>query len=595
MATHKLLKQSKIATSVQVGGALAELPPHGMGSPDRPAGPFFDLHDAVRRQSWAWLGAIVRRLNLTIEVVDGRGSLCPPIVTTSSTTALRRTLAAAAPESLSLMANVASTNQRRRASIDGIDILAVPIAAPRGTMGVLVIARDLHPHAAPGEARSDAEVDAAGSWLARAIEAQLDVPTPDDEGDAFDRVSSLHRLLHEAVDRGVERDVLVAFAEALIAWDDIELRAYVEDVHGRFVLAVATPGTDRTEAAAIAVNAIDPVQPGLTRVPFQEAVRVGFRRDKDVFVARIGGGLFQPWLLIFSGVIGARDESRLALYVDLLREAVLRVATIAETRTSWAILQQLLGASGAFEQAGEAALAEVTRAVDALGSALVVTAANGMNVLSLGDGATFTSSRGSQQFEELAATLQVLDVHTLVLAVRRARGNTFTRRDQQLLNRAAETFAAWLPSVIAGRPQAQERRTESRGFDQLVERAAIQSVGDGLDVVLLLIVVPGAMSRPGLLHRWVTEMRGQLRASDLAGALSDREIGVLLTGTTRNDLNVVRERILRRVTLLEAGNSMPTVTIGVASWQAGSSTEGSLVQIARHDAARRARGSGEWQ
>ena len=155
-------------------------------------------------------------------------------------------------------------------------------------------------------------MDAAGAWLARAFEAQLEgSPTGTEDGEAFDRVSSLHRLLHEAVERGVEHEVLTSFSEALIAWDDIEVRAYVEDIHGRFVLAVSTPGADRADAATIPAGGIG--TDALTRLPFTDAARLGFRRDRDVLVARIGGEQSQPWLLVFSGALSARDESRLGL------------------------------------------------------------------------------------------------------------------------------------------------------------------------------------------------------------------------------------------------------------------------------------------
>jgi len=110
---------------------------------------------------------------------------------------------------------------------------------------------------------------------------------------------------------------------------------------------------------------------------------------------------------------------------------------------------------------------------------------------------------------------------------------------------------------------------------------------------VLVVAAPAVVSRPGLLHKWVAEIRGQLRASDLAGALSDREIGVLLTGTTPNDLAAVRARILRRVTVGEAGRGTSPVVIGVASLSAGAVAGESLVRLARQDGARRAPGS-EW-
>ena len=239
--------------------------------------------------------------------------------------------------------------------------------------------------------------------------------------EAFERVSSLHRLLHEAVEHGVERDILIAFAEALIAWDAIELRAYVEDVHGRLTLSVATPGTDRLQPSSFVDRELLQSASGLTPLPFAEAARFGFPRDKDVMIARLGSEHSQPWLLMFSGALTKRDEARLSLYVDLLREAIARVATIAETRTSWAILQRLLASTESPEETGRAALGELTQAVDGVGSALVVTAPNGVRPQHerRREPAALQPPPG---YDQLVATLPILDTHTMVLAAYRAHG-----------------------------------------------------------------------------------------------------------------------------------------------------------------------------
>jgi hypothetical protein len=566
-----------------------------MTTPDQTAAapPSLDLHAAIRRQSWTWLEAIVRRLNLSVELVDERGLLCPPLVTLTLSGPLRRVLSGAMPTLRAALSAAASTAQRQRAAVEGLDIFCVPLTSLHPSIGVLVLARNHAGAISSTTTPSDAEIDAAACWLARAIEAQLDVRVDDEE--SFDRVSSLHRLLHEAVDRGVERDVLVTFTEALIAWDNVEVRAYLEDVHGRFALSVATPGVDRLHPSTVAFadRSILQQPSGLARLANAEAVRLGFRGDKDVMVARLGTDASRPWLIVLCGGFFGRDEARMGLYVDLLREAIGRVAMIAETRTSWAILQQLLAAAGSVEATGEAALGELSRAVDAGGAALVVTAPNGVHTLSLGDGDAFSTSDPPIEFDQLVSTQPVLDAQTMVLAVRRPHGQAFTRRDQQLLDRAAATFAAWLPGVLRQPGHDQERRTENRDFDGVLDRVAARTIADGLNVVVLVVLAPGVVSRPGLLHKWVAEIRGQLRASDLAGGLSDREIGVLLSGTTPDQLAAVRSRILRRVTVPDAAGAPTPVTIGVASHSADKPIDGSLVRLARENATRRTAG-GVW-
>jgi hypothetical protein len=99
---------------------------------------------------------------------------------------------------------------------------------------------------------------------------------------------------------------------------------------------------------------------------------------------------------------------------------------------------------------------------------------------------------------------------------------------------------------------------------------------DGLDVSVVVIVVP-ERSRRAVLQSWVTDIRGRLRGSDLAGAISDREIGVLLSGTSREYVPVVCARLGES---LDAEPGAPT-PMGSASRPAGSAAGESLVGAAR--------------
>ena len=79
----------------------------------------------------------------------------------------------------------------------------------------------------------------------------------------------------------MELEVISAFAEALIAWDDLEVRGYVQDGQGDFVLSVATPGVDRQQAASIAPGDVVPLGPHPTRLSSAESLRAGFRDRKS--------------------------------------------------------------------------------------------------------------------------------------------------------------------------------------------------------------------------------------------------------------------------------------------------------------------------
>lgn len=550
-----------------------------IGSPSSLERSSFDLERALTSRSWAWLTAKVERLGLGVELISESGALGPPVVSASGSEALRRLLTS--PGSPALRAALPAailTGQHQRLALDGLDMVFAPFAVAGATVGAVVVAH--RPQAADPDLPVDLHDVAA--WLVPSIEAELEDLA--DTGESFDRVASLHRLLVEAVEHGDERDVLAAFAEAVLAWDGVEVKGFAEDLDGQFVLAVATPGADRTRPRTLPADGPWFEQRVPTRLAPGDARRLGFPEGRDVQLVCVGGAGTPGWRLALSGAVGAADEPRLALYVNLLSDALARVATVAETRVTWAVLQQLLAGGPSTDEAGERALAELARAVDAAGAALVVSAPTGLSVLSLGDGEGVSAAHAAAS-GHLASTVQAVEGNTMRLAVRRPKGQSFTRRELQLVERVATVFASWLPGVLKGLGQRHERRTESRGFDVTMDRVAGRSLDEGQDVTALVIVAPSAPFQPGLLQEWVGRIRAQLRASDVAGALSEREIGVLLSGVSSPDVPALRARVLRNAGIDESGGA---VAVGTASWGAGSGASHSLVHLARQDAARRA-------
>ncbi len=537
-----------------------------------------DLQTAVRRQSWSWLTEIARRLDFVADIVDEQGRPAGLSGPGASASALRRLLAGSSAVAHDSLVDAAlRTNQKQRTTSDGWDLLCCPLVVGRSAVGALVLVRQASRAPATG-----GDLDEIGPWLLRAVQAQLDLPV--EEGEAFDRVSSLHRLLHDAVEHGREIDVVTAFAEALIAWDDLEVRGYIQDGQGQYGLAVATPGVDRKQATMIPADASVPRDATLYRLAGNEAERLGFRRDRDHFLARTGSAYSQPWLIALSGTIRGEDESRISLYMDLLRDGVDRVATIAETRLSWGMLQQLLGGVGEIEDAGDAALAELKRAVGAEHAVVDVTGPRGTRAIAFGDMAAFAAPNGRELSDEIVSTSPVHDGHTMVLALRRPRAQLFTRRERQTADRAAAILSAWLSGVLK-RASTQERRAENREFQQVLDRVAGQTLRDGVDAAVIVLLAPAVVSRPGLLQRWTTEIRGRLRGSDLAGMLSDREIGILLTGINPSDAVTVSTRICQQA-IRERGGVETGVSIGMAARAAGAAHNGSLVKEARQDAER---------
>ena len=110
-------------------------------------------------------------------------------------------------------------------------------------------------------------------------------------------------------------------------------------------------------------------------------------------------------------------------------------------------------------------------------------------------------------------------------------------------------------------------------------------------MALVVLLVRGAASLPGSTQRWVAEMRGQMRASDLAGMLNEGEIGLLMHDTGGEQATRIAER-LRAVVGKEPGRD--AILIGVALRDPGRGAADGIVHDARANAVagtRRARAS----
>jgi GGDEF domain-containing protein len=131
-----------------------------------------------------------------------------------------------------------------------------------------------------------------------------------------------------------------------------------------------------------------------------------------------------------------------------------------------------------------------------------------------------------------------------------------------------------------GGSEKRERRAMTRGFQEILERSAREALERGRPVAIVVLVVRDAASLPGSTQRWVSGIRGQLRASDIAGMLAEGEIGLLMHDTGLEQARHIGER-LRAV----AGTSdREAILIGTSSRSPGQGPVNGIVHDARADA-----------
>ena len=169
-------------------------------------------------------------------------------------------------------------------------------------------------------------------------------------------IASLQRLLDEAVARGSVRNVVSAFVETLAVWRDIAVYGYVAGAaDDSFCLyrpwAPTTPRC-RPELDAAAV----PADRAMARLSSAETERLGFGSVAgDMLIRRISTDSGASWLMVFAATIDSRDERRLTVYSDLLRESLNDLTAETTDRVVAAIMGHLSHTSEAVEATAQLA------------------------------------------------------------------------------------------------------------------------------------------------------------------------------------------------------------------------------------------------
>jgi hypothetical protein len=525
---------------------------------------------AVRRQSWEWLLGLARRLGVNVELLDNEGYPLLPPTGQPEQPAVRRLLASNTEPVRKAIAAALIGKGSESIAVNQQLLAFAPLATtPRC---VLAVARPL----ASGVPEQPRQLQSIAAWLGAAAEAQLRSPRAD-EHEVFERISTLQRVLAEAAGSGREGDVVRAFAEALAIWEDSEVRGYVENVAGLFVLDVMLPGSIRSEAPLVIDEKVGSDDVPLVRLPRGEAERLGFiSASDDVLVSRLG----TTWVVALCGRIPRASEARLGVYVGLLAHAVQNAANVGMARTTWSTVEALIVSVGQFEPAAQRLLDDLKSTLGATAAVLLVTTTSGGHLLATGDAEQFEETWNQVRNDRLTVTLPVADRYRMTLGVARPNGPPFRRPEQRLLEAAGRVVASWLPNVLAASAGARERRQTAVTAEDVLDRHARQAVDAGESVTLVVVSDASAVFHPGRLQQCITAIRGQLRPEDVAAAVGDHEIAVLLPSTSVQSAAAVVDRLQHDV-MAEFGTRWG---IGIAGRSPATISNDRLLDLARRDA-----------
>lgn len=533
-----------------------------------------DLERAVSRQSWEWLFDLSRRLRVVVEAIDpGHVPVFPPGPSSGAAT-IRRMLTTGEPALAAAIAEVLHCGDPARASVDGLEVLCLGLTPA----GVLVLAREITAESPADACRED--LDLVGPWLAGAIDASLTKPPNAICVEPY-RIASLRRILSEAVAGGTARKVVGAFVEALGVWDDVRIRSYAEGAIGGYFQYVSPVGTLRASMPAEIDAAAIPAGTRIVRLSREEIDRLKLGADAgDVLTLRLVTADI-TWLLIFSGAIDTREQVRLALYSDMLRESLNDVLAATTRRAVAGVPRHQLPPTEPLDGAADAALGQLAAIVGGRQAALVVAAGAGAQTLAVGN-TDLLASFGEARLDRLVVTSSDAgSVMTLVIA--REHG-PFLAFEREIIRQAVTVLHPWVRAALQ-RSKDSERRRRFRPVDSLFDQLAAEAVDAGQQASVIVVSVNAAAHRPELVQSWLGRIRVQLRGGDFAGILSDTEIAVLLCDASAEQAAVVSAR-LKKLMEQDDGTGVPLQpAFGTTTRSPSAAFEGSLVGAARAGAA----------
>jgi hypothetical protein len=533
-----------------------------------------DLDGAVARQSWEWLIDLAPRLDVIVEMVDADEVPVFPVGTTHDAASFRNVLTSGESTIHSAITDVANSKKPVFFSVDSFQ--GVVFALNAG--GMLVLARNLTAADSVEECRQDLE--SIGNWLADAIDASL-AQTSAISVEPY-RIVSFRRILREATARGSIRKVIGAFVEALSVWDDVRVRCYIAGADGGLVqygssLTALPLSPEQLDEAVV------PPHGGIVRLSRAEIDRLGLVSEPgDTIMLRVLVGDI-AWLLVFSGMIDDREQVRLRVYSDILRESLSDVVMITTSRFVADVSRAPRPANGASEAVAQAALDQLTTIIGGQRGALALTTVGGKQTLAVGDTDLLESFNQTWRNRMVVKSSDVDSVMTVVLEREQA---PFTAFDREIALAGMAVVHRWMQGAPQKSSEA-ERRRRSRPIDSVFDQVANDTIASGRQASVIVVAVDASTVRPGLLPAWVGKIRAQLRAGDFAGVLSEREIAVLLCGASEDHAAAVSARLMRMFKSNDPTGAFLRSAIGMTTRSPDSSFEDSIVGAARALAASR--------
>ena len=497
-----------------------------------------DRRTSAANAELEYLLQLRHHLNAAFELFDER---CMPILPPASGTVVKRLRRLALqPDGSPMRAaleQVLASGQPRVDVFDGLRIAIARIVAANPLRAALIALAE--PADDPKRMPGGRGLELMTGWLAEMVAKPVGAAESGRDTE-WRQISAFCRVVSEQAVLGSETAVIHVFIEALAIWDDLDVRAYAAELDRTFSECVTLNGAD----PALAPRVIDPSglrdtgsENPLSPLSILDMDRLGFTSRGRVSIARVPDGANAGWLLVFIGEVTPDAGSRIAALLNVLGE-VLSAARAAEmSRLTWALLQSLVTGvrlDGREDWPGAAASDRrhrtVRRHVDHSAGR------RGAHERRRGRIARVVGRRPRRQRPPADSGI--------VRAAARARSVRDELRAgsrSAALDAAASVLGDWTAALLKRDESLPGRRGGERPFGEILQQQIKMARESGTELAVI-VVKPGS-APPAIVRKWVREMRGQLRAVDIAVALPTGEVGIVLPSTSLGEATRVVARL----------------------------------------------------
>jgi hypothetical protein len=389
-----------------------------------------------------------------------------------------------------------------------------------------------------------------------------------------------------------ESDIAAAAVHAAAVWFDVDARVYSRDLAGDLVLHTNLPGTpDASASDRLSSLLIDdgPRMKRFTSTADIEGLRWAVPQALLVPIPIEGSA---PWVLALGGVFAAEAETVFQTVAETMGLHLSRLA-IAHAADVRGRLESIAAVPNrAFELAAMEVLRQVMRETGAVSGVVTLFDAGGSRRVALVGSAPGTDTVPSAPLiasDQIVYPVPIGPGADAVLELIPAPDRSFGPQVRLAVREAASVLQRILgaavarPTAVSERPEIHTSETTS-AFEARITEELERAKRFDLGLSMLLIELASQAVPADMVDAVVSNVRKELRGSDVLGFVGAGRIAALLVHTDGAAVGVVVARVRQRLEQVLRGKDLTAVRVGRGVFSQDCKTASDLLARASQDA-----------